>query len=709
MLKTRKALNIFLLLGVLTCQISLNESGTIKRAHRKRQLTQQQQLDEVLNQQLIQFEKFLLEQQTQLELAKQEQLRQLQEAQVKLFQQQQEQEVFIAKHQAQLNNEKIAQQNQNRPPGATVDELRNSMPVVAEDAALGGANSNTKRVQEHNLKIDQQLHHEETKKHLLEQQQLQIDAMNTQNQIQAETRADHQEAFITSKLEIENQLAAEREMLYAQIEAQRRERAERALKLQQLIDGVFEDEDEYDSVASADDAPQFARLMMGDERQKAFELKAAERAERQRLIQEERVLRRKEEQIRQAQKLQDILHDTQMNQEAYEQSYQKHLEDEKQQQMKQSKKIQDMLHQTQRQLEAQEENQYGVVVSEAKELAEQVGDQQTRNQKLIIQQHQERIRLAHKMQQNNRLTQDIMHDATNNDIKYQQAQQHEHMINQHQIQLVERLKQKEALETLRNQLKSQIYGMKKEPAQEPVTVTEQRPEVINPDTVYLEPRFFQNEAVENSGEKSLKDSLVLPESKTVTITTVEEKMSVKTQPEAVNKTVEISCSDKDDGMYRNENDCNSYYVCTKKQMYKFACPSGTSFSMEHCTCDWPTESTQCVVPLMDNKCSAGKAKEAETKTEVVPEQSDKPETWAPFSCSNKEKGFYRDPVDCSKFYYCEIFSKPAPLTGQTIIKNDFYCPDNFHFDVFTCKCGQATANSCSNYALTTYCTHSQNI
>lgn len=91
-------------------------------------------MDEVLNQQLIQFEKFLLEQQTQLELAKQEQLRQLQEAQVKLFQQQQEQEVFIAKHQAQLNNEKIAQQNQNRPPGATVDELRNSMPVVAEDA-----------------------------------------------------------------------------------------------------------------------------------------------------------------------------------------------------------------------------------------------------------------------------------------------------------------------------------------------------------------------------------------------------------------------------------------------------------------------------------------------------------------------------------------------------------------------------------------------
>jgi len=97
-------------------------------------LTAQQQLDEVLNQQIIEYEKFLLEQQAQIELAKQEQLRQLQEAQVQLFQAQQQHEVFLANHQAGLNNEKIAQLNQNRPPGQSVDELKSSMPVIAEDA-----------------------------------------------------------------------------------------------------------------------------------------------------------------------------------------------------------------------------------------------------------------------------------------------------------------------------------------------------------------------------------------------------------------------------------------------------------------------------------------------------------------------------------------------------------------------------------------------
>ena len=159
-------------------------------------------------------------------------------------------------------------------------------------------------------------------------------------------------------------------------------------------------------------------------------------------------------------------------------------------------------------------------------------------------------------------------------------------------------------------------------------------------------------------------------------------------------------------MYRNENDCNSYYVCTEKQLYKFACPSGTTFSMEHCTCDWPTSTTQCIAPLLANQCSKSEKKETPVNkvAETVGEGVEEP--WSAFTCKNKEKGFYRDPLDCTKFYYCEIFNKPAPLTGQTIIKNDFYCPNEYHFDVFTCKCGSPTSNSCSKYALTTYCTHS---
>lgn len=696
-MKTR--LRVFILLGVLAY---LAESGAIKREHRKRGLTQQQQLDEVLNQQIIEFEKFLLEQQTQIELAKQEQLRQLQDAQVQLFQAQQQHEVFLANHQAALNNEKIAQLNQNRPAGQTVDELKSSMPVIAEDAALGGANSNTKRKQEHSLKIDQQLRHEQTKKQILEQQQLQIDAMNTQNQIQAETRSDQQEAFISSKLEIENQLAQEREMLIAQIEAQRRERAKKAAKLQKLINGEYDDEDE-DSEEEGP-GPQFARLVQSEAseaRQKAFELQMADRQAKYLQLQQDRELRRKDEQYRQAQKLQEILHETQSNQEEYERTYQKNLEGEKQDQLKQSKMIQEELHNTQRQLAAQEENQYGVKVREAVELAGQVGDQQTRDQKNIILAHQERIRLAHKMQQNHRLTQDINHETNVNDIKQQQAVQSEHMSNQHSIQIAERLRQREALENLRNQLRGQIIGGGKKqevaPVTEAVTATTGAPEqtaVVNPETVYLEPRFFQESQPE---AMSKKENLVV---------TAEVKSSSESG-EVKNKTVQITCDNKENGMYRNENDCNSYYVCTDKQIYKFACPSGTSFSMEHCTCDWPTSSSECVVPLLDNRCS--KTREIEEEKPAAAKEApvtDTEEPWSAFTCNNKEKGFYRDPVDCTKFYYCEVFNKPAPLIGQTVIKNDFYCPNSFHFDVFTCKCGAPTSNSCSKYALTTYCTHS---
>ncbi len=238
----------------------------------------------------------------------------------------------------------------------------------------------------------------------------------------------------------------------------------------------------------------------------------------------------------------ESLTQTQINQEDYEKTYQKNLEGEKQDQLKQSKMIQEELHNTQRQLEGQEENQYGVKVREAEELAGQVGDQQTRNQKLIILAHQERIRLAHKMQQNQRLTQDINHETNKNDIVQQQAVQSEHMLNQHNIQLSERLRQKEALENLRNQLRGQIVGQKKlELTTAPTTVTTTvmtsapaQVTVISPDTVYLEPRFFQENKPESMNKK---ETLVLAETKSVS----------KVANEKKNKTVQITCSNKENG------------------------------------------------------------------------------------------------------------------------------------------------------------------
>lgn len=714
MVEVKKVYSLFLTAGFLICLLIPSEAN-IKRSHRKRALTQQQKLDEVLNQQLLKYEQFLIEQQTQLEMAKQEQLRQLQELQVQLFRQQQQQESFIADYQANLNQGKIAQLNQNRPPGQTVSELRAETPVIAEDAALGGATSNTKRKIDHDQKIEQQLRFEEAKKQILHQQQLQIDAMNTQNQIQAETRNDQQDAFIDSKLKIENQQAQQREQLYALIESQRKDRREKALKLQELINQRKYENDQLiePSTNSQDnsDKQEFARLLQVEDRQKAFELQTAQRQERYLRIQKERQIRRKEEQLRQAQKLQQILHETQETQEAFEKNYQNRLQDLKQEQLSQSKKIQEQLHQTQRQLEAQEENQHGVMIEEYNA---QAVDQQTRNQKLIIQQHQERVRLQHKIQQNHRLTQDMDHENTKEDIELQQAKQKDHLFNQHSIQHNERLRQKQALESLRNQLRSQIE-LQKSTSKETMKETELQSEEINPETVYLEPRFFLSEAqpVESLNINNKKSSLVHPETKTVTITTVERPLEnelkfVEIRKESSitskNKTIEISCLDKKDGMYRNENDCNKYYVCSENQLYNFDCPSGTSFNMEHCTCDWPTDSTKCITPLVENECNKN---QLEKKLDVISEKNIKSaEEWEPFSCKNKEKGFYRDPVDCTKFYYCEIFNKPAPLSGQTIIKNDFYCPNNFHFDVFSCKCGEPNSNSCSNYALTTYCTHS---
>lgn len=208
--------------------LRINLNCVLERSHHKRGLSQQEQLDATYNQQMLEYEKFLKEQQTQLELAKAEQLRQLQDSQVQLFRQQQEHESFIANYQAGLNNEKVHQMNMNKPAGQSVAELKASMPEIAPDAALGGANSNSRRKIEHNEKINDQLRFEESKRQILAQQQLQVDAMNQQHQIQAETRADQQDAFITTKLEEEHMLAKQRDQLYDLIEAEVRSRLKKS-------------------------------------------------------------------------------------------------------------------------------------------------------------------------------------------------------------------------------------------------------------------------------------------------------------------------------------------------------------------------------------------------------------------------------------------------------------------------------------------------
>ncbi len=136
--------------------------------------------------------------------------------------------------------------------------------------------------------------------------------------------------------------------------------------------------------------------------------------------------------------------------------------------------------------------------------------------------------------------------------------QSDHLDSQHYIQHNERVRQKIALESLRNQLKSQISQFKM--ASEPVSA---EPEV-NPETVYLEPRFFLAEEEQQQQQPAEKKKEVKA-AETQTMAVVEEKVAAEkkeerpvtqkpkerkletTTAEAVNKTVEVTCSSKEDG------------------------------------------------------------------------------------------------------------------------------------------------------------------
>ena len=137
--------------------------------------------------------------------------------------------------------------------------------------------------------------------------------------------------------------------------------------------------------------------------------------------------------------------------------------------------------------------------------------------------------------------------------------QSDHLDSQHYIQHNERVRQKIALESLRNQLKSQISQFKM--ASEPVSA---EPEV-NPETVYLEPRFFLAEEEQQQQQQPAEKKKEVKAAETQTMTVVEEKVAAEKKEErpvtqkpkerkletttagAVNKTVEVTCSSKEDG------------------------------------------------------------------------------------------------------------------------------------------------------------------
>ena len=166
--------------------------------------------------------------------------------------------------------------------------------------------------------------------------------------------------------------------------------------------------------------------------------------------------------------------------------------------------------------------------------------------------------------------------------------------------------------------------------------------------------------------------------------------------------IDTRCSSKRDGIYRDELDCSSFYICetaeTMHRIHKFTCPAGLVFSMYDCTCDWPKPELPCISPLLSSFCKetgpdnlaklgGGEDKEAQTLSSIY--LLNQILASIPFSCKSKEIGLHRDALDCSKFYFCQRLGSNIEL-----VKNDFYCPDGLYFNAITCQCDWPANTAC---------------
>lgn len=69
-----------------------------------------------------------------------------------------------------------------------------------------------------------------------------------------------------------------------------------------------------------------------------------------------------------------------------------------------------------------------------------------------------------------------------------------------------------------------------------------------------------------------------------------------------------------------------------------------------------------------------------------------------FNCINKKKGLYRDPLDCSKYYFCD----EPHITGAQNTKA-FKCANNYIFNLKSCNCEPKTSSIKCEHLIETYC------
>lgn len=166
------------------------------------------------------------------------------------------------------------------------------------------------------------------------------------------------------------------------------------------------------------------------------------------------------------------------------------------------------------------------------------------------------------------------------------------------------------------------------------------------------------------------------------------------------------------GIYRDRTNCSIFYVCEGEDLLSlryhiFFCPPGLEFSMEACTCDWPTG--QSCQPAGDTFCVSHASVTTTTTTTTTTMPSNMPQSamlalnglgqllgvsggsTPVFDCAGRRSGLYRDMYDCTKFYFCTNSMQPPE---GSVLRYDFVCPANYAFSMTTCRCELGQSHTC---------------
>ncbi|CAF1022242.1 unnamed protein product [Adineta ricciae] len=167
------------------------------------------------------------------------------------------------------------------------------------------------------------------------------------------------------------------------------------------------------------------------------------------------------------------------------------------------------------------------------------------------------------------------------------------------------------------------------------------------------------------------------------------------------------------GIYRDRRNCSIFYVCEGHDLnslryHIFFCPPGLEFSMDACTCDWPTGrpcqstgETFCVAqtPATTSTTTATAAllspnvpQSAVIALNGLGQLLGTSGSSSPvFDCTGRRAGLYRDMYDCTKFYFCTTNNQPS---DGPLFRYDFVCPTNYAFSMTTCRCELGQSHTC---------------